>query len=106
MPTKAQSTAPATLKAFYAKITGDATTHQRTIDAHFRKLDTRRQAIIRARLEGKSLQEIGNQHGGINGATVRETMLRGIERIRKAIAGEPRFNHVGRRRTPAEETAE
>jgi DNA-directed RNA polymerase specialized sigma24 family protein len=85
-----------TLKAFYGQTTGDTTTHQRTIDAHFKKLDKRRQAIIRELLQGKTYLRIAREMG-VTATSVRESVARAIERIRKGIAEEPRYNHVGRK---------
>ena len=50
-----------TLKALYQLSTGDLVTHQRTIAAHFARLDDRRQRVIRRRLEGATLREIGRE---------------------------------------------
>lgn len=86
-----------TLKALYAEVTGDKTTHQRTIDAHFRKLAKRRQDAIRARLAGQSYAEIGTTLGHISAASAREIILRALEAIRKQAHQEPRFNHIGRK---------
>jgi len=85
-----------TLKALYAEITGDQTTHQRTIDAHFRKLDTNRRTRIRMRCAGSSYHQIAATEG-THAASVRDSIVRAMERIRKAAAGEPRYNHVGRK---------
>jgi len=90
MPTRAART----LKALYRQATGDATTHQRTIDAHFRKIDPRRQRIVKARLAGESLYTIAAREHVTHG-TVASALKRTIERIRKAIAHEPRFNVIG-----------
>lgn len=87
-----------TLKALYQLSTGDAASHQRRIDGHFRHLDARRQAMIRARLAGLSLRAIGREHGGLTAATVKDAINRGLEKIRKAIAEEPRYNRIGRAR--------
>jgi len=86
-----------TLKALYQQVTGDLTTHQRTIHAHFLKLDPRRQAMIADRRQGTSYHVIAASHG-IDAASARETILRGFEVIRKAAAGEPYFNKVGRKK--------
>jgi len=88
MPTRA------TLKAMYRQATGDTTTHQRTIDAHFRKIDPRRQRIVKARLAGESLYAIAAKEHVPHG-TVASAVKRTIEAIRKAIAHEPRFNLIG-----------
>jgi DNA-directed RNA polymerase specialized sigma24 family protein len=92
---------PTTVKAFYAAITGDASTHQRTIDAQFKRLPERRQRVIRARLAGETLKQIAARERVTHG-TIASDIKRGIERMRKAIAGEPRFNRVGRRRADQE----
>ena len=90
-------TAAETIKGLYGRITDDWETHQRTIDAQLRKLDMRRQSMLRRLALGESYHEIARAEG-ITAAAARDTMLRAIERMRKAIAGEPRFNHVGRKR--------
>lgn len=84
-----------TLKALYQQLTGDTDAHQRRIDAHFRKLPTRRQAMIRMRLTGASYEAIGASYGAINRASARTVITIAMERIRKAIAGEPRYQHRG-----------
>jgi DNA-binding NarL/FixJ family response regulator len=84
-----------TLKALYQLKTGDEAAHQRRIDGHFRKLDGRRQAMIRAMLAGETLRQIGAEHG-VSAGSVQDAINRAMERIRKAIADEPRYNHIGR----------
>jgi hypothetical protein len=103
-----------TLKALYATMTRDRTAHQRRIDAHFRKLDKRRQLFIRSKLLGASYSQIGAS-AGITAGSAQSAVRSGLERIRKAIAGEARYNRVGRGpvypvldpsvRTPAERLA-
>jgi DNA-directed RNA polymerase specialized sigma24 family protein len=84
-----------TMKALYQARTGDTTSHQRAIDARFKKLDTRRQAIVRAVLAGDSYRMIGEKHG-ITAGSVQSALNSAMERIRKDIAAEPRYNHTGR----------
>jgi len=84
-----------TLKALYQQLTGDTEAHQRRIDAQFRRLPARRQAMIRMRLTGASYEAIGNSHGAINRASAQSVITIAMERIRKAIAGEPRYTHRG-----------
>ena len=88
---------PLTLKTLYSAMTGDPTAHQRRIDAHFRKLDKRRQLFIRSKLLGASYSQIGAS-AGITAGSAQSAVRSGLERIRKAIAGEPRYNDVGRTR--------
>jgi hypothetical protein len=95
MTAKEASKTPATLKALYAQITGDHQTHQRTIAAHFRNLEARVQVSIRQRVAGQSYHAIAaGEH--CTAASTREAILRGIEQLRKAIHGEPRYNRKGR----------
>ena len=91
-----------TLKALYQARTGDTAAHQRAIDARFKKLDTRRQAIIRRILAGDSYRMIGEQYS-ITAGSVQSTLNNAMEKIRKEIAGEPRYNHVGRGKTKGPE---
>jgi hypothetical protein len=86
-----------TLTALYQYITGDHDAHPRTIAAHVARLDKRRQRMIRARLEGKTLREIAKTHG-VSFATVDDCITRAMKICRKKIAGEPRYSvpHPGR----------
>jgi len=86
-----------TLKALYQHHTGDLITHQRTIDAAFRRLDPRRQRMIRSRQAGQTYHTIGAAEG-ITAASVRDTILRAIEGFRKHARHEPRYNRIGRAR--------
>jgi DNA-directed RNA polymerase specialized sigma24 family protein len=99
MPTPPHTTVPTTLKGYYAKVTGDATTHQRTVGAHFKNLQPRRKRIIEARIAGDSLSTIAKREGITHG-TVASDIKRGWEAVRKAIAGEPKYNKIGRRPRP------
>lgn len=85
---------PATLKGLYAELTGDTASHQRRVDGHFRKLDKRQQRIIRARIDGRTLAEIGEAHG-ITAGSAHSVIRKALESIRKKIAGEPRYNRIG-----------
>jgi DNA-directed RNA polymerase specialized sigma24 family protein len=85
-----------TVKSLYARTTGDKATHQRTIDAGLRRLTPHQQARIKLRATGKSYQQIATAEGEVSPASVRDSILRGIETIRKGIAEEPRYNHGGR----------
>jgi DNA-directed RNA polymerase specialized sigma24 family protein len=89
---------PTTIKALYARITGDTASHQRRIDGHLKRMDPRRQRIMRRRAAGASLYEIAAEEGVSHGS-VQSIVLRTCEAIRKAIAGEPRytFGHPGNR---------
>ena len=51
--------------------------------------------MIVDRRQGTSYHVIAASHG-IDAASAREAILRGIEAIRKAAAGEPRFNKKGK----------
>ena len=85
-----------TLKDLYRATIGEAETpYQRRIDAQFRRLDARRRRVIQMRLKGKSYEEIG-QALGIHRAAASSIVRWSLERIRKAIAGEPRYNKTGR----------
>jgi DNA-directed RNA polymerase specialized sigma24 family protein len=88
--------APGTLKALYQRATGDTATHQRTIDAHFRKLPERPRAMISHMVTCGNYHEVAAAEG-ISAASAREAILRALERLRKAIADEPRYNRVGRK---------
>lgn len=84
-----------TVKAFYAQLTGDTATHQRRIDGALRRLDERRARMIRRRAEGASVRTIAAEEG-ISAGAADDAIKRGVERIRKELAGEPRYNQVGR----------
>lgn len=86
-----------TLKSLYQRATGDRTTHQRTIATLLNRQPKRRQQMIQARREGRTLRAIAEHHG-VSHATVQSSILRTFEAIRKQAAGEPRYNHTGRRR--------
>jgi DNA-directed RNA polymerase specialized sigma24 family protein len=83
-----------TVKELYQLCTGDMTAHQRRIDGHLRKLSARRQRIIRARITARRLRDIA-QEEGISYGTVQKEIERSMEKIRKAIAGEPRYKTRG-----------
>ena len=84
-----------TLKALYQLSTADLATHQRTIAAHFARLDARRQRVIRRRLEGATLREIGAELR-ISVGSVQSLIDRSMEAIRKAAAHEPRYNSAAK----------
>lgn len=86
---------PKTLKALYAAKTGDTTSHQRAIDARFRKLSARRQDTIRKVLEGWSYRMIAEHHG-ISVGSVQSELNGALEAIRKDLAQEPRYNRTAR----------
>jgi len=96
MPDEKKSKPAASLKALYAQITGDTQAHQRAIHAHYGRLDARRQRMLTAMVKGLNYHAIGDAEG-ITAASARESILRALERIRKEIAGEPRYNRVGRK---------
>lgn len=81
------------MKALYQQVTGDTTAHQRSIDAHLRKQPARRREIIRQRLAGASLSDIAG--GLVTKGQIQKDIQRTCEAIRKAIAGEPRYNKIG-----------
>jgi DNA-binding NarL/FixJ family response regulator len=83
-----------TMKDLYQAATGDTAAHQRRIDGHVRHLDARRQKILHRRTEGASLAEIGAELG-ISHGSVASSIKKSLEAVRKAIAGEPRFNRIG-----------
>ncbi|MGA2270212.1 MAG: hypothetical protein ABSH44_17205 [Bryobacteraceae bacterium] len=82
------------MKELYQQQTGDKTAHQRRIDGQLRRLDPRRQRILRRRIAGASLGEIGADEGCTYGS-IASVIKKSMEAVRKAIAGEPRFNRVG-----------
>lgn len=82
------------MKALYQAATGDTTAHQRRIDGQVRKLDPRRQRILRRRCEGASLSTIGAEEGVTHGS-IASLIKKSMEAVRKATAGEPRFNRIG-----------
>jgi len=84
-----------TIKALYAQITGDTTSHQRAIDARLRKLGKRQMGRIRDFAGGANYHDIATIEG-VSAASVRDSILRGLEAIRKDLAQEPRFNKRGR----------
>jgi DNA-directed RNA polymerase specialized sigma24 family protein len=85
-----------TVKALYQAATGDVAAHQRRIDAHLRRLDPRRQRMLKTRAAGATLRQIAAAEN-ISVGSVQSAIDGALERIRKAIAGEPRYNHTGRR---------
>ena len=87
-----------TIKELYGKITGDTTAHQRAIDARLRKLTTPQQVRIRAFATGCNYHDIAAVEKATP-ASVRDSVLRGLEAIRKDLAGEPRYNRIGRKAT-------
>jgi transposase-like protein len=96
---------PTTLKRLYQDATGDTRSHQRTIGAAWKRLPDRKRRMIQARIHGKSLSQIALHHQ-VTPATVSSMIRRALEQMRKAIAGEPRYNRTGRkRRAPAPEAA-
>ena len=86
-------------QAPYADRTGGAA-HQRAIDARFKKLDARRQDIIRRVLAGDSYRMIG-EHYGITAGSVQSAINSALEAVRKELAGEPGYNQVGRKKVTA-----
>lgn len=82
-----------TMKALYQHVTGDEAAHQRRIDAHVRRLNPRRQRILRRRLEA-TLQDIADEEGCTHGS-IASVIRKSMEAVRKAIAGEPRYNRTG-----------
>ena len=86
---------PTTLKALYSFVTGDKLTHQRRIHAHYLRLTPRRRSLIDERLAGRPWREIGRVHG-VSGASAQSAVILALRALRKAIAGEPRYNVVGR----------
>jgi DNA-directed RNA polymerase specialized sigma24 family protein len=84
-----------TLTALYRHITGDDATHQTTIAARFKRLDKRRQRIVRERLAGRSLHAIATEFGVKHG-TIQDAIERAMQKIRKDLSGESRYNRAGR----------
>jgi hypothetical protein len=89
-----------TLKALYQSITGDLAAHPAAIHARFRKLDAHMQRLANRRMAGQRLREIAAAEGVKHG-TVANALRRAMESIRKSIAGEPRYNRVGRKKNEA-----
>jgi DNA-binding NarL/FixJ family response regulator len=83
---------PSTVKAIYTAVTGDNTSHQRRIDGHLKRMDKRRQRILRRRAQGATLYEIAAEEGVSHGS-IQSVILKTCEAIRKAIAEEPRYKH-------------
>lgn len=84
------------ITALYRDTTGDVAAHPRSIAAHLAKLDPRRQALIRARAEGKTWAQIAEPLG-IDRASVRSAVTGGLRAVRKALRNEPRYNATGRK---------
>lgn len=88
-----------TLTHLYRAATGDERTHQRTIHALLqRTVDPRRRKWIHLRITGRSYHAIADSED-LTAATVRSAILSALEAIRKAAAGEPRYNKRGRQHT-------
>jgi len=83
-----------TVKDLYREITGQEA-HQRAIDGRLRKLPRRKQDMIRDRAAGLTWAAIGHRYG-LTAGTADKLVRRALEAIRKSIAGEPRYNQVGR----------
>ena len=86
---------PRTIADLYRDESQDPSPHHRKIDSHFKKLPKTTQAMLRERAAGKTLDEIAEKRG-ITRGTVGGTIKRAITRIRKAIAGAPRYWITGR----------
>jgi DNA-directed RNA polymerase sigma subunit (sigma70/sigma32) len=67
--------------------------HQRTIGAQFARLAPRRQRIIAARMANHTLGKIAKKEG-ITKGSISSVLTAAMERIRKAITGEPRYSVV------------
>lgn len=80
------------MKLLYQLVTGDRTAHQRSIDAHVRKMDARRRRILRRRTQGANLKQIAREEGCTHGS-IQSVINRSMRAVRKAIAGEPRYAH-------------
>jgi len=79
-----------TLTDVYRHYTGDLNAHQRTIGAHFARLEPRRMRIVAARMAGRSMDAIATEEG-IGKGSAQSVIQAAMEHIRKAIAGEPRY---------------
>jgi DNA-binding CsgD family transcriptional regulator len=85
-----------TLRDLYRAITHDTTSHQRAIHARYLHLDPRRRRIVDARVAGRTLREIADAEA-ISHGSVQSVIDGAMERIRKDIAGEPRYNRTPRK---------
>jgi hypothetical protein len=86
---------PITIADLYRQETGDADVHHRTIDAHFKKLPAKTQAMMRDRAAGKTFEEISAKHK-ITRGSIGGRVLRALQRMQLAIAGAPRYWKTGR----------
>jgi len=68
--------------------------HQRTIDAQFRRLPVRSRQVVRRRVAGESLRQIG-AHYGLSVGTVQQLIKRAMVRCWKAITHQPRYHVTG-----------
>ena len=83
------------MKHLYQAHTGDLETHQRTIAAHVARLPARKRRLLELRVKGQSLEEIASRDA-VSKATISTLITRACEQLRKEIAGEPRYNKIGR----------
>ena len=93
-----------TLKHLYQLRTGDLTSHQRKIHARYLLLDSQRRAILDRRLAGDSVRAIARRYG-VTGAAISASINAALEKIRKGIAGEPRYNRRGHPGAPRKHAA-
>ena len=80
-----------TLTDLYRHHTGDTSSHQRTIGAHFARLDARRMRIVAAHMAGKSYTEIG-QAEDISRGAAQSVVTDAMVAIHRAIEGRPRYS--------------
>jgi DNA-directed RNA polymerase sigma subunit (sigma70/sigma32) len=84
-----------TMTDLYREVTGDQKAHQRAIDARVKKLDKRRQQILKRRVAGDTLTKLAG-HYQVTRASIASVIRKALLSVRKDIAGEPRYNRIGR----------
>lgn len=78
---------PLTLMTLYQAVTRDTAAPQSAIEDRFNQLSPRRQRIIRARVDGRTLKQIGLAEG-VGHSAVQSAIIAAMQRIRREIAGE------------------
>lgn len=80
-----------TMKTLYQAVTGDTAAHQRAIDGKVRKLDARRLHILRARVDGQSLRQIGDALG-VSVGSVQSAIDGAMRRVHRELHQLPRYS--------------
>jgi DNA-directed RNA polymerase specialized sigma24 family protein len=95
-----------TLRELYAAVTGDTTAHHSSIAARTAKLDARRRRIIKARLSGKSLRDIGELEK-VTVGSVQSAINGAMKRVYRELHQQPRYSvsreGMGGRKPPEED---